>query len=89
MFLDWGLIVQKVGAICHDSGGDLTGAICPWGEMSDIRAASPLGLTCRVSFARSLIFRRKSAQINRSRGNLGNKSYQFATMATQTQLMCV
>ena len=39
--------------------------------------------------ARSLIFRRNSAQINRSEGNLCNQSYQFAAMATQTQLMCV
>ena len=41
------------------------------------------------SFSRSLIFRRNSAQINRSEGNLSNQSYQFAPMATQTQLMWV
>ena len=34
-------------------------------------------------------FRRNSAEITRSRGNLCNKSYQFAPMATQTKLMSV
>ena len=30
-----------------------------------------------------------SPEVTRSRGNLGNKSYQFSPLATQTQLMCV
>ena len=34
---------------------------------------------------RSLIFRRNSAQITRSRGNFGDKSDQFAPMSTHTQ----
>ena len=57
--------------------------------MLKTRLAYPHGLARRVYFAQSLIFRQNSAEITRSRENLGNKSYEFVPMATQTQLTCI
>ena len=32
---------------------------------------------------------KNSLEVSRSRGHLGNKSYQFAAIATQTQIVCL
>ena len=52
------------------------------------RVACPPSFTQSVYFVRSLFFRRNSVEVTPSRGNLDNKSCQFAPMATQTRPKC-